>query len=359
VTLFLHLARRALLAFAAALVAVVGLFLVVDFAENASAFRGPGWIQGALLLYANRAAVVAYQIAPAALLLGAAVTASDLRRSREYVAMRALGLGPWRVATPVLAVAAGVALALLWAGDAVVVDATARADEIMATRFHRASGLHRGAERKRWFRGRGGRLIYHLRGGSGGGRFERVTLLEVTADFRLARRIDAASMSPGPAPGEWVLEDVAERTFAPDGEVATAFAPRRTYRLDEDPEAFAVLPGRPAQMRRAVLAEQVALRRRLGLPAQDFALERQGRFSYPLAGIPASLLAVAVALRRDRKGHLTAAIVEAVAVSLVFWALQGACWSLGLSGRLAPALASWTPDALLLAAGLFALRRHA
>ena len=358
-TLFLHLGRRALWAFAASLTAVVGLFLVVDFAENASAFRGEGWVAAVLALYAHRAAVVAYQTAPAAMLLAAAVTASDLRRTREYTALRSLGLGPWRVAAPVLAVAAALAVALAWLGDAVVVEATARADEIMATRFHRASAFQREGERKRWFRGRAGRRIYHLRGGGDDGSFAHVTLLEVDDRFRLARRIDAARMAPGTEPGEWVLDDVAERTFAEDGAVATRFAPRQTVRLEEDPDAFAVRPGRPAQMRQAVLRQQAALRRRLGLPSQDFAIEWQGRFAHPLAAIPASLLALGIALRRDRKGHLTAALVEAVAVSLAFWAVQAVCWSLGLSGRLSPAAAAWTPDLLFLAAGVLALRRFA
>jgi hypothetical protein len=192
VTLFLHIARRALLAFVTSLAVVVALFLVVDFAENASAFSGPGWVRAALELYANRAAAVAYQTAPAAMLLAAAVTASGLRRTREYTAMRALGLGPWRVALPVLAVAALVAAGLTWMADAVVVGATARADEIMATRFHRGGGFQRSREPKRWFRGGDGHRVYHLRGTGGDGGFERVTVLEVTPEFRLARRIDAA-----------------------------------------------------------------------------------------------------------------------------------------------------------------------
>ena len=355
-TLFLHIARRALAAFAGSLAAVVALFLVVDFAENASVFTGPGWLSAVAALYANRATVLAYQTAPAAMLLAAAVTASGLRRTREYTALRALGLGPWRLAGPVLAVAALVAVALAWIGDAVVVEATARADEIMATRFHR-SAFQRGLERKRWFRGRDGHRIYHLRGGSDQGAFERVTVLEVGDDFRLARRIDAARMAPGAGAGEWILDDVAERSFTADGHVATTFAARRTYRFDEDPGSFAVRPGRPAQLRRRELTEQIALRRRLGLSSRDFALEWQGRLAYPLAGIPAGLLALGLALRRERKGHLTAALVEAVAVSLAFWAVQALCWSLGVSGRLSPALAAWSADALCLVAGVAAMRR--
>ena len=357
-TLFLHIARRAVAAFVASLVAVVGLFLVVDFAENASVFRGEGWIAAVIALYANRAAVVAYQTAPAAMLLAAAITASDLRRTHEYTAMRALGLGPWRVVVPVLSVAMLVAAGIAWLDDAVVVDATARADEIMATRFHRVGGFQRASERKRWFRGRGGRRIYHLRGGGERG-FERVTILEVTPAFHLSRRIDALRMTPGPGAGEWRLDGVSERSFQDDGTVATSFYTSRVYRFDEEPEAFAIRAGRPAQMRRAVLGEQIALRRRLGLPAQDFALEWHEKIAYPLAGIPAGLVALGLALRRDRKGHLTAAVVEAVAVSFAFWAVHGLCWSFGLSGRIPPAVAAWAPDALFLALGAAAVKRYA
>ena len=354
--LFVHVFRRALVAFFGALTAVVLIFLVVDFAENAAIFRGPGWFTAVLELYANRAAVVGYQTAPAALLLAAAVTASDLRRSREYTAMRALGLGPFWVAGPVLVLSLILAGLQIGSGDTVVVRATARADEILVRRFHRAGTTQ---EPKRWFRGRNGRRIYHLRGSGEGGAFERVTILEVTEDFRLVRRIDAARMAPGPVAGDWVLEDVAERTFRDDGGVDLLLFPREIYRFDEDPGAFALRPGRPSQLRRAVLGQQIALRRRLGLPAQDFDIEWHHRLSYPLAGVPAGLVALGLALRRERRGHITAALLEAVSVSLVFWAVQGFFWSLGIAGRLSPAVAAWVPDGLFFLVGLFALKRYA
>ena len=47
------------------------------------------------------------------------------------------------------------------------------------------------------------------------------------------------------------------------------------------------------------------------------------------------------------------------AVTLVFWGLQGLCWSLGLTGKLPPAVAAWAPDALFLAAGAVLTRRLA
>lgn len=356
-TLFLHLARRAAVAFAAALAAVVLLFLAVDFAENASLFRGAGWVALAAEVYANKAAAVAWQTAPAAMLLAAALTASGLRRTSEYTALRALGLGPWRVAAPVLAVALAAGLAMAWLGDAVASGAAARADELVAERTG-SGGPRRFRERKSWFRGHGGRRIYHLREVAGGGSFERVTVLELSPDFRLARRVDAERMEPGAVSGEWVLRGGTERRFEGEGLAAEPFAERR-YAFGDGPDAFSVLPGRPGQMRAAVLGRQIGLRRSLGLPVAEYVLEWHNKWAWPAAGIPAGLVALALALRRDRRGHFTAALLESVGVSLAFWLTHGLCFTLGLSGRLPAPVAPWVAGALFLAAGAAALRKLA
>jgi lipopolysaccharide export system permease protein len=166
-------------------------------------------------------------------------------------------------------------------------------------------------------------------------------------------------MSPAGEAGTWRLEGVEERSFAPDGAMTLARHDAHVYAFDEDPASFQVRPGRPSQLTRAELKEQVTARARVGLPTADFALERYRRLSYPLAGLPAGLVALALALRRERKGHLTAALMEAIGVSFVFWAVEGVAVSLGGSGRVPPGVAAWAPDMLFLAAGAVALRRLA
>ena len=110
-------------------------------------------------------------------------------------------------------------------------------------------------------------------------------------------------------------------------------------------------------MRWRRLLQQIDVRSRIGLPVADFQLERDNRLAYPLAGVPGALLAIALALRPNRKGHVATALVESVGVSLLFWSVQGVTWALGLSGRVRPWLAAWAPDLVFLAAGLWAVRR--
>jgi lipopolysaccharide export system permease protein len=358
VRLFRHLAGRTLVAFLGALAGVVAIFLAVDFVDSSASFTGEGAALAVLELYANKTAVVVRQVAPAAMILGAAIAVSGLRRSREWTAMRSLGLGPWRVALPVGAVALLAGGALVVAHDLWGVEAADRAEEIQALRFGRAGEKRRyeaAREPKRWFRGRDGRHVYHLRGMLPGGGFERVTVLELGADFTLVRRIDADQMRPA---GEgWILEDVEDRAFLPGGEVRLERAQERAYAFPEPPDAFAIVPGRPSQMRWAVLLSQLRLRERLGLPAAEFRLERYDRLAYPLAGLPGALLALALALRRERKGHVSAALVESVGVTLLFWGAQGVSFALALSGRVPPWIAAWAPNVTFLAVGLVAVRR--
>jgi lipopolysaccharide export system permease protein len=358
VILFAYAARRTLAATLGAMAGVVALYLAVDFVDNSAAFSGSGWVPAALELYANKAAVILREVAPAAMLLGASVAVSGFRATREWTAMRSAGLGPWRLAVPVLAMTFGVGLVLAVLHDTVGVAAAERAEEINALRFGRGGDKRRflaAREPKRWFRGSDGRRIYHLRGHLPGGGFENVTVLEVDDRFRLVRRIDAERMRP--AGEEWLLEQVEDRVFAPDGEMTLVRAEGRRYRFDEPPEAFSVVAGRPSQMRWRTLGEQIDLRRRLGLATVEFELERDIRIAYPFVAVPGALIALALALRRNRKGHVSAALGEAVGVSLLFWAAQGVSWALALSGRVPTEVAAWAPNVLFLGVGVVAVRR--
>jgi len=358
VILFRHVAGRAAWAILAALVGVVTIYLAVDYVDNSGSYTGPGWLPAVLELYANMTVVVVRQVAPAAMLLGAGVAASGLRQSREYTALRAAGLGPWFLAAPVVAVVLLFGAGLVVVHDLWGVQATERVEEIRAFRFQR-SGERRAWEAarapKRWFRGHDGRRIYHLGGALPGGGFERVTVLELSPQFGIARRIDAQAMRP--AGDRWLLEDVVDRRFLPDGRLEVEQAPERLFRFDEPADAFAVVPGNPAQMRWRLLIGQIAIRARAGLAVAEFQLERDNRLAYPLAGVPGALLAIALALRPGRKGHVATALVESVGVSLVFWSAQGVTWALGLTGRVEPWLAAWAPDLAFLVAGVLAVRR--
>jgi len=91
--------------FGATLGGVVLLYLTVDFADRAGSFWGRAWGKAVLELYWNKGAVVAYQLAPAALIIAAALLATLLARRGELTALFALGVRPWRLAAPIALIA--------------------------------------------------------------------------------------------------------------------------------------------------------------------------------------------------------------------------------------------------------------
>ena len=344
-----YMARTYLGLVAAVLVGILFVFLVVDFVDRSRAYTGEGWVADVLLLYANKAVVALHQLGPAALLLAAGMTVSTLARRGEVTAVRALAFGPRALYLPVAACALTCALGLAVLDEFVVGDASRRVDEI-SVRFRRSSDWGAYYSPRQWLRS--GPHILHLRGGSPAEGFTDVTLLTVGEGFRLERRVDAAVMRPVGG-SRWRLTQATERSFPASGGTRVAHHGATELDLGIDASALRIRPGRPEQMRAGVLREQIELRARAGLPVRQYELALHNRLAYPLAGLPAALLAVGLALRAGRKGHITAALMEGLAVILGMWGLMVVFRGLATGERLPPVVAAWAPVVLLSALALW------
>lgn len=347
-----YLASAYARAAAACVLGVVSIVLVVDFADRAYSFGGENWLANALRLYANLSAELAYQVAPAALLLAAGVTISGLRQFGEMTALTALGWSQRRVVFAVLAACAVAAVGAMAINEWVVVDASRRAEQIKAEKFRRPGDFASYFGQKQWFRGRPGddpnvSRIYHV-GGEEGGAFVEVTIFELGPNGHLVRRIDADRLEPRPD-GSWLARDATISTFRESRRIGVEQDELLALKLPEVAEDFRLRTGRPNQFRLLDLWEQIQVRRRLGLPEAEFRFELHNRLAYPLAAVPGAFLAIRLALRRDRKGHLTVALAEGILVSLVVWALLVVFRAAGLSGALPPAVAAWSPACIVAA----------
>ncbi|HET9450878.1 MAG TPA: LptF/LptG family permease [Aggregicoccus sp.] len=346
-TLLRYVLRTYLQFFLGILAAVLAIFLVADFVDRGRNYTGEGWVQAAALLYFNKALVAAHQLGPAAMLLAAGATVSSLRKRGEVTAMRALTFGPAALYVPIGLCAAALGLGLMVFDETVVVGAGRRVDEINTQRFNRWGDWRFYYTPKQWFR-RGDRVFY-LRGGDARGGFEDATVLTLTGDFRLARRMDAKRMRPLEGT-RWELTGVVERTFTPEGATQLRSAEREEVDLGVEGRVFRIRPGRPEQMRVRQLQEQLVARKEVGLPTALFGLALHNRFAYGFAGLPAALLAVGLALRPGRRGHLTVAMVEGLVVVVVLWGMMVVGRTLATNQHLSPWLAAWAPSLVLVVA---------
>jgi len=342
-----HLLRRYLVLVGAVLSGVLVVFLVADFVDRARAYTGPNWVRDVAELYGWKAVVATHQLAPAALLLASATLVSLLRRRGELTAILALGFGRRVLFLPVAVVALVTAIALGLLDEFVVGHASRRVDEITALRFHRWGDWRSFYERKQWFRHQD--LILHLEDGDVESGFRGVTVLRLTPDFGLAERVDAEGMEHAGGT-RWRLVGVTRRVFDRQGGLRLTHLPEDTVDLGITRAVLGIRPGRPEQMRLPVLRQQIRARRAVGLSDRLYVLALGNRFLYPLAGVAAALLAVALALRPGRGSSLTSALVEGLAVTMGLWGLTVVARALVNAGRMAPLLAAALPVVLLAAA---------
>jgi len=347
--------------FAATLGGVVLLYLTVDFADRAGSFWGSAWGKAALELYWNKAAVVAYQLAPAALIIAAALLATVLARRGELTALFALGVRPWRLAAPVAAVTAVLGVLLFLLGERVVVRADARAEEIQVKRFNRWGDwatYHAGAS---WLRGENGR-IYHL-GAQRDGGWEPATVLEIAPPFRLARRIDARRLEPA-GPGRWRFLDAVETRYAlsaePGGIVGEIRAQVLEERFPETAAALELRSGRPRQLSWKQLREQAERRAHLGQPVREWELALWERAAHPVTVLPAALAGLGLILwraRRRRRLPLAGAVALGIGLSMALWAVSVIVHAASLSGGLPTWSAGLLPPLFACAVAAFTFWR--
>jgi lipopolysaccharide export system permease protein len=336
---------------------VVVIYLVIDFADRAHTYTGRAWGRAAAELYANKAAVVAYQLAPVALIIAAALLVTILSRRGELTALFALGVRPMRIAAPVAAFAAVLGLSLIWLGEGVVVGADARAEEIQVKRFNRWGDwatYHAGSS---WLRGKDGR-IYHL-GPERDGGWEPATVLEIAAPFRLSRRIDARRIEPA-GPGRWRLLDAVETRYelygGPGGTIAERRVDVLTERFPESPADLELRNGRPRQLPWRQLREQVRRREKAGQRAREYEVALAERATMPIQVVPAALagLGLAFKLQRPRRRMpLAGAVALGMGLSMLLWAASVIGHAIGMSGAVEPWVGAAIPGAVsALLAGL-------
>lgn len=343
-TLFRYVLRSYAAAFAGIFAAMVAIYLVVDFVDIGSAYQGPTWAVDVARLYANKALVVARQLAPAALLLAAAVAVSGLRKRGELTAVGALAFGPKAIFMPVAALALAISAGMVVFDEALVLPAGRRIDDILAHRFNRWSAWFEIHQERQWLRRND--WIFFLRSGDADQGFEEATLLRVNDKFELLQRLDARRLEWIDG-SRWRLVEVLERRFEPGGASPSRAVEALELDLGVVRDDLRIRAGRPEQMRFPELFEQIRVRRRAGLPTHLFALALHNRVAYPVAGFPAALVAAGLALRPGRRGHLTRAVVEGLIIVLSLWGLMVIGRTLVVTGRMTAGLAAWLPAIIL------------
>ena len=377
-----HLARRLLGAYAAFVLVLIPVFVVLHYVEYVDDMLDGGAKMADVfrVYYPNYIPEIVRLTSPLALFLAVVFVTGRLAQSNQLMALSAAGVSLWRLLRTYTAIGLAVSAALFVVGGWLV-PPTQRVVAAFDERYLNAGEDQTGTQAL--FRQNApGQFVSAERYERAESTAYRVSFVRFDGNVLVAR-LDAAQMRwLGPASGisasvrpvgggvsvggdvgggagvpRWRLGSVVERRYGPDGMETRTVSDERDTVLNLLPRDFAQSARDAEAMTVPEARAYVAAVARTGSGAVDAPrVAYLGKYAYPMAHVVLVLLGVPFAARRQRGGQ-TVRIAVALFVACVYLAAQRIAEPLGANGRIDPLVAVLAPHALFLFAAIVGLWR--
>lgn len=357
VTLSWYFGRQFVFWFLAALLGVMAVALLLDTLEllRRASGREAATVGAVLRMALLKAPGMVETMFPFAALFGGMIAFARLTKSHELTVARAAGVSVWQFLLPaVLAAAAlgGIAVAALNP----VASATTAEFETLENRVLRNPGRALSfSPGGLWIRERieDGHSVLHARGVSDDGESlsgVSVFLFRGEDDFR--SRVDAPSARLDA--GHWALSDAMATAGDGTQEARAVYRLATDLTVDNIQDSF----GSPSTVSFWELPGFIDVLENAGFSSTRHRLHWHALLASPLLLCAMVLVAAAVTLGPARRGGAVARICAGLFLGFLVYFVSDVAFALGLSSRVPPALAAWTPAvaaALLGATGLLHL----
>lgn len=327
------------------LISTMALFVIVDYTEIAKDVRENNIAFHTILTYYR---FYVFQVInmtlPISVLVATLVTFGILSKNNEVTALKSGGVSLYRVALPVVAIAATISVVSYFNLDYVLPYANQRVATIKR-KIEGKKPISTSAQ-KLWFIGKGRYLINFLSYDRNEQALSQVQIFEFhPTEFRLTRRVYANRAKwNGRA---WVFQDGGWiRSFLEDGTTTYAqiTSPLALY-YPETPEDFETEVRAPDQMTYAQLHRYIETIRNTGYAADDLAVKMYTKTSWPAISLVMALIALPFAFKMGKKGALYG-IAIAFALGIVYWMIFAIFTKFGEVGNLPALLSAWSANIL-------------
>jgi lipopolysaccharide export system permease protein len=156
-----YLIKEILKFLAIILILVVSIYIFIDFIEKSGKFVQAGLSLGRIAIYFSyNIPFVFSQIAPLGMLLSCLLVLGLMNKNNEIVALRSCGVSVYILLKPLLALGSVMSLILFFVSNALVPEATQRANQIWLKEVRGNKIAVTGKERNIWITGK--RKITHI-----------------------------------------------------------------------------------------------------------------------------------------------------------------------------------------------------
>jgi len=351
ITLSSYIAREFLIAIATVAFALVSLVLVIDFLELSRRTAGNEAVTlvTAVKMVFLHAPYLSQRVLPFAVLVGVMLALSRLTRTSELAVVRAAGVSAAQFLLPGLAIALAIGIFAVTVFNPLAAALLARYEQMEAKYVQGASGELAVLTSGLWLRQLDGanESVVHATGVSQPDmRLHDVIVFVFDESGSFQRRIDARSAQL--ADGYWLLHDAL--LAEPDAPVER----HERYRFTTDltvsriQESFAP----PSTLSFWELPGFIATLEMVGFSAVKHQVHFHNLLSSPLLLCGMVLIAAAFSLRRAQRPGVGLVFAAGLIAGFVFYFFSDVVIALGLAGRIPPALAGWSPSAVVCLLGL-------
>ena len=319
-----------------------GVFFLIFTVDLVETLRRSGETPGAngfLMAWLSllHTPIIAEQVLPFAVLLGAMIAFLNLTRRLELVVARAAGMSVWQFLAPAIVVALAIGVVEVTAYNPLSTAMKREADTVEARVFGpRAATARAGV----WLRQQSvdGQSIIHADADDAKeGSFIKFQAFNFAPDGAFEQRVDAEKATLHD--GYWELTGVTVVTPGFDTQVNSVYLLATSLTRTEVAQAF-VAPETVSFWKLGALAEQVE---RAGLDATPYRLRYQQLIASPVLLAAMVLVAACFSLRLFRMGGVQQMVYGGVAAGFVLYVSTKIVGDLGGVGVVSPAVAGWSP----------------
>lgn len=335
------------------LVAVIVLYLVVDFFDRIDNFIDadlpPGRMIHYLLLQIPLSIV---RITPVGVMLAILIALGLMNRNNEIIALKTCGLNPRAFFRPIMTIGLAACLALFVISETLVPMTTGKANLIWQTEVKKRSAV---STRKKNIWISGFRSIYFIS-------YFNPKTLEISGvtlnffddRFNLTRRVDAEKGKFESS--SWHLFGIMEQRHDPETLAqSVVFYESGFEALDFTPDDLKRAARKSEEMNVLELAAYIDAVESEGYDATPYRVDLHAKFALPVACIILSIIATAIALKSGQRLNIAVAIAAGLGFVFLFWVVYSFCLSLGYGGIIPAPAAAWVANAVFACLGVFGL----
>ncbi len=331
------------------------LYLLIDFFEKIRMFMSnAATVRQVVSHFFYTIPMIVTQTLPAAILLASLITFGTLSRHGEITAMKAGGISLYRIAAPVVGMAAVLCGVLFLFSEYVTPKTYERAEYIRLVEVQKKQSLGSFKQNAIWYRGKDG--IYNFKFFD----VQKNTLRGITIHYlkemsEITMRIDAERAEW--KNDQWVFHNLLITRFPKGDFPQLERIQERVVAMPEKPADFQVVQKNTEEMGFFELRGYVGKLQSEGYDATRYIVDMHGKVAFSLVSIILAVIGAAFSVRSERSGGMVQSIGAGIVLGFSYWIIFAFGLSLGRSATIPPFLAAWSANLLFGAGAIFLFKR--